>query len=76
MKREEYQQARVKLGLKVTGEGQWLDTLGISYDTHKSYSSGRSEVMRPVANHIATLLAHKEFLLAHQKGIFACSPKM
>ncbi len=53
MTNEEYKAAREALNLNV---GDWIDKLGISMDTHKSYNSGRKYVQAPVANHIQTLL--------------------
>lgn len=50
--KNEYKAARVELGYDVAG---WIELLGISIDTHKSYNSGRLEVQPPVANHIKTL---------------------
>ncbi len=57
MTKEEYKEAREILKLSVS---EWIEKLGISIDTHKSYNSGRKEVMSPVANHIQTLLELNE----------------
>ncbi|USD68146.1 hypothetical protein [Vibrio sp. SCSIO 43136] len=54
MTHEDYKAARAELGYNVQG---WIEKLGISMDTHKSYNSGRKEVMQPVVNHINTLLS-------------------
>ena len=53
MTTDEYKLARKELGYKIP---EWIEKLGISIDTHKSYNSGRKEVQAPVANHIETLL--------------------
>ncbi|WP_170968509.1 hypothetical protein [Psychromonas sp. SP041] len=53
MTTDEYKNARAKLSLSVP---DWIEKLGISFNTHKSYNCGRAEVQKPVANHILTLL--------------------
>jgi hypothetical protein len=57
MKHIDYQIARTTLGCSVP---EWINKLGISLDTHKSYSNGRNPVQAPVANHIETLLKLKD----------------
>lgn len=57
MTQDEYKQARKELGFSVDG---WIARLGITIDTHKSFSSGRREVNAMVANHIDTLLELKK----------------
>lgn len=57
--KESYRQARIELGMTRLN---WITTLGISIDSHKSYSSGRLKVPTFVSNHIQTLkrLRNKE----------------
>jgi len=55
---EEYQQARITLGFTVPF---WIEKLGITLDTHKSFNSGRRVVNSMVGNHIETLLELNKF---------------
>ncbi|BCL74200.1 hypothetical protein VIBNIFTn2_1110009 [Vibrio nigripulchritudo FTn2] len=57
MTAEEYKAARKVLDLSVS---KWIEKLGISMDTHKSYNSGRALIQTPVANHIETLMELKK----------------
>lgn len=57
MEKEEYKKARKRLGLDVLN---WTLKLGISKDSHKSYSCGREKIPAGVANHIETLLKMQE----------------
>lgn len=52
MTKDEYKQARKDFGYSPK---EWLEKMGISLDSHKSYSSGRLPVSQPVKNHIKTL---------------------
>lgn len=53
MTTDDYKTARTDLNLTVS---EWIEKLGISIDTHKSYNSGRNDVPPQIANHIQTLL--------------------
>jgi hypothetical protein len=52
--KEQYIAARKELGFDDLN--QWLEKLGIKYDTHKSYNCGRVKVSPMVVEHLATLL--------------------
>ncbi len=52
MTNEEYKQARQELGFSVS---EWVERLGISVNSHKSYNSSRREIPNYIAAHIETL---------------------
>ncbi|CAM3931243.1 Transcriptional regulator [Vibrio aquimaris] len=53
MTTEDYIASRSELKLTVK---EWIEKLGISIDTHKSYNCGRNDVPPQIENHIKTLL--------------------
>jgi predicted transcriptional regulator len=53
MTTDDYKTARTDLNMTVS---EWIEKLGISIDTHKSYNSGRNDISPQIANHIQTLL--------------------
>jgi hypothetical protein len=55
MTKQEYVEARLKMGLPVK---QWIELLQISQSTHDSILIGRKDVPKMAAAHIKTLLKY------------------
>ena len=53
MTKDEYREARKKLGYSVQ---EWLDELLIKLSTHEKYNSGRNKISPRTARHIRGLL--------------------